>query len=96
MFLGFEEKKVLINSYFYSNFNCCLLVVELLYGFSSKVPKESKALQKRAPCFLYGDYNSPSEKILKKGGKVCMEVNRLWYLCIEIYKSINNIKYYQH
>ena len=24
-FLGFEEKKALINSYFYSNFNCCPL-----------------------------------------------------------------------
>ena len=26
MFLNFEEKKTLINSYFYSNFNCCPLV----------------------------------------------------------------------
>ena len=25
-FLAFEEKKTLINSYFYSNFNCCPLV----------------------------------------------------------------------
>ena len=31
------------------------------------------------------------EEILKKSGKVCIEVNRLRYLCIEIYKSINNI-----
>ena len=50
-----------------------------------------EALQKRALCFLYNDYNSSLEEILKKSGKVYMEVNRLRYLCIEIYKSINNI-----
>ena len=87
-FLGFEEKKVLINSYFYSNFNYCPLV----WMFShAKSLKKVEALQKRALRFLYNDYNTPLEEILKKSGKVCMEVNRLRYLCIEIYKSINNI-----
>ena len=87
-FLGFEEKKVLINSYFYSNFNYCPLV----WMFShAKSLKKVEALQKRALRFLYNDYNSTLEEILKKSGKVCTEVNRLRYLCIEIYKSINNI-----
>ena len=36
--LGFEDKKVLIISYFYSNFNYCPLVDV----FPSKVPKESR------------------------------------------------------
>ena len=85
-FLGFEEKKVLINSYFYSNY--CPLV----WMFShAKSLKKVEALQKRALRFLYNDYNTPLLEILKKSGKVCMEVNRLSYLCIEIYKSINNI-----
>ena len=88
MFSGFEEKKVLINSYFYSNFNYCPLV----WMFSrAKCLKEVEVLQQRALRFLYNDYNSPLAEILKKSGKVCMEVNRLKYLCIEIYKSINNI-----
>ena len=30
--------------------------------------------------------------VSKKSDKVCIEVNRLRYLCIEIYKSINNMK----
>ena len=30
-------------------------------------------------------------EILKKSGKVCMELNRLRHLCREIYKTINNI-----
>ena len=87
-FLGFEEKKVLINSYFYSNFNYCLLVRMFSHA---KSLKKVDALQKRALCFLCDDYNSLLEEILKKSGKVCMEVNRLRYLCTEIYKTINNI-----
>ena len=47
-------------------------------------------LQERALHFLYDDYNSPSDKIFMKSGKVSMEFNRLRYLRIEIYKSINN------
>ena len=57
----------------------------------AKSLKKVETLQKRALRFLYNDYSSPLEEILKKSGKVCMEVNRLRYLCIEIYKSINNI-----
>ena len=58
---------------------------------NAKSLKKVEALQKRALRFLYDDYNSPSEEILKKSGKFCMELNRLRYLCIEIYKTINNI-----
>ena len=87
-FLGFEEKKVLINSYFYSNFNYCPLVWMLSHA---KSLKKVDTLQKRALHFLYDDYNFPSEEIIKKSGKFCMELNRLRYLCLEIYKTINNI-----
>ena len=52
-----------------------------------KFLKKVEALHKRALCFVYDDYNSPSEEILKKSGKVWVEVNRLRYLCIEIYKT---------
>ena len=59
----------------------------------AKSLKKVEALQKRALRFLYNDYNTPLEerRNVKKSCKVCMEVNRLRYLCIEIYKSINNI-----
>ena len=83
-FLCHGEKKVLINIFF-SNLNYCPLV----WMFShAKLLKKVEALQKRALRFLYDDYNSPSEEILKKSGKVCMKVNRFRYLCIEIYKTI--------
>ena len=62
----------------------------------TKSLKKVEALQKRALRFLYDDYNSPSEETVKKCGKVNIQVIRLRYLCIEnlcieIYKTINNI-----
>ena len=88
MFLNFEEKKTLINSYFYSNFNCCPLV----WMFSSvKSLNKVESLQKRALRFLHENYVSSYEELLQKAGKQTMKVNRLRSLCIEIYKSINDI-----
>ena len=88
MFLNFEEKKTLINSYFYSNFNYCPLV----WMFSSaKSLNKVESLQKRALRFLYEDYVSSYEELLQKAGKETMKVNRLRSLCIKIYKLINNI-----
>ena len=88
MFLNFEEKKTLINSYFYSSFNYCPLV----WMFSSaKSLNKVESLQKRALRFLYEDYVSSYEELLQKAGKEAMKVNRLRSLCIEIYKLFNNI-----
>ena len=56
----------------------------------AKSLKKVEALEKRTLRFLHDDYNFPSEEVLKKSGKVNMVVNRLKYLCIEIYKSISN------
>ena len=87
-FLGFQEKKVLINSYIISNFNYCPLV----WMFSSaKSLSKIENLQKRALRFLYNNYDSPYEELLEKAGRSPMNVYRLRALCTEIYKTINNI-----
>ena len=86
--LAFEEKKTLINSYFYSNFNYCTLV----WMFSSaKSLNKVESLQKRALRFLYDNYDSSNKSILKLAGKSAMNVNRLKNLCMEIFKTLNNI-----
>ena len=90
MFLNFDVKKTLINSYFYSNFNYC----PLLWMFSStKLINEVESLQKRALRFFFmkTSYVLPYEELLQKTGKETIKVNRLRSLCIEIYKLINNI-----
>ena len=52
-FMNFEEKKILINSYFMANFNYCPLVW-MLSNTSSL--KKIENLQKRALSFLYNDH----------------------------------------
>ena len=88
MFRNFEEKKTIIGSCFYSNFNYC----SLIWMFSSaKSLYKVESLQKRSLRFLYEDYVSSYEELLQKARKEIMKINRLRSLCIEIYKSINNI-----
>ena len=58
---------------------------------SAKSLNKVESLQKRVLRFLYEDYISSYEELLQKAGKETMKVNRLRSLCIEIYKSINNI-----
>ena len=80
-FLDFEEKKTMINSYFYSKIKYCPLV----WMFSSaKSLNKVESLQKRALRFLYDNYDSSYESILKIAAKSTMNVNRLRNLCIEI------------
>ena len=88
MFRNFEEKKTLIGICFYSNFNYC----SLIWMFSSaKSSYKVEYLQNRSLRFLYEDYVSSYEELLQKARKETMKINRLRSLCIEIYKSINNI-----
>ena len=87
-FLAFEEKKTLINSYFYSNFNYCPLV----WMFSSaKSLNKVEFLQKRALRLLYDNYDSSYESLLKLAEKSTMNVTGLRSLCTDIFKTLNNI-----
>ena len=52
-FLGYKEKRILINSYFMANFSYCPLV--WMFSRASSLKKIGK-LQKRALRFLYNDY----------------------------------------
>ena len=87
-FLSSEAKKVLVNNYFYSNFNYCPLV---WMCSSAKSLNKIGSPQKRALRYLYSDYESPYDTLLAKSGKVTMKASRLKSLCVEIYKSINSI-----
>ena len=48
-------------------------------------------LQKRALHFLYDDFEASCEDLLSKGGKSKMNVRRLRILCVEIYKTLNDL-----
>ena len=49
-----------------------------------------QSLQKRALCFLYDNYSSSYESILKLTGKSTMNVTRLRGLCIKMFKTLNS------
>ena len=88
-FLGYKEKRILINSYFMANFNYCPLV--WMFSSASSLKKIENLQQKRALSFLYNDYEISYEELLRKSDRATMNVNRLRLLCIEIYKTINNL-----
>ena len=62
MFLNFEGKKTLINSYFYSKLNYCPLVWMF---FNAKSLYKVESLQKGALRFLHEDYVLSYEKLLQ-------------------------------
>ena len=84
-FLGFEEKKVLINSFILSNFNYCPLV---WFITSSKSLNKIENLHKRALQFLFDDYQSSYDQLLVRSGKPSLNIRNYRNLCIEIYKTI--------
>ena len=87
-FMNFEEKKILINSYFMANFNYCPLVWMLSNASSLK---KIENLQKRALRFLCNDYEISYEELLSKSSISSMNVKRLRALCVELYKTINKL-----
>ena len=59
-FMNFEEKKILISNYFMANFNYCHLVWMISSASSLKIIEN---LQKRAPRFLFNDYEILYEEL---------------------------------
>ena len=71
-----------------ANFNYCPLVWMFL---SPSSLKKIENLQIRALSLLYYNYEISYEELLLKSDRAPMNVNRLRLLCIEIYKTINNL-----
>ena len=83
-----KKSKVLVNSFIFSNFNYCPLV----WIFSStKSLNKIENLQKRDLRFLYDDYESSYNELLEKSGRPDMNLSRQRTLCIEIYKTLNDL-----
>ena len=87
-FLGLKETEVSANSFTYSNFNYCLLVWMLSH---KKSQDKIESLHKRALKFLLNDYVSSYKQLLEIFGKCNTNMRRLRFLCIEIYKTLNDL-----
>ena len=86
--MKFEEKKILIGSYFMANFSYCPLVLMLS---SASSLKKIENLQKRVLRFLYNDHEILHEELLSKSATYLMNVKKSCVLRVELYKTINKI-----
>ena len=71
-----------------SSFNYCALVWMFANATSLK---KIENLQKRALRFLYNNYQLSYEELLDKANSSTMNVKRLHFSCVEIYKTTNNL-----
>ena len=86
--IQFVERKTLINSFIYANFNYCPHVWHLS---SRKSINKNENIPKRALRFLLNDYFSDYETLLKKTNICTMAVKRLRLLALQIFKVFNKI-----
>ena len=72
-FIGFKEKKVLVQIFIFSNFEYCPLV----WYFSSSKPLQNieKKLHERALTFLYNDHTSLYNDLLSKSDRCMMLIS---------------------
>ena len=70
-FLGFEDRKVLTNSFLLSNFNYCPVIWSMS---PAKSLNTDENLQKQALLFVHNDYRCSYEEFLKKSGKSTVNV----------------------
>ena len=85
-YIGFPEKKTLIEAFVYSNFNYCLFVL-----LSMRSKNNTESIQKRALRLLYNNYTSTYDSLLAKANKPSMEIKRYRTLALEIFKTLNDL-----
>ena len=64
--------------------------IGLAFSTCESIRKIEK-IQKHCPRIVLGDYNSDYDVLLRKSGKVTMEIKPLKVLAIEIFKTVNNL-----
>ena len=76
---------LIANSFIYSNFNCCPLV---LHFCSQRLMNKIENIQKRILGFVLNDSTSNHETLLNKSSRCTMEVRRLRLLALEILNQV--------
>ena len=87
-YTGFQEMKILLDSFIFSNFSYCLLVWHICSAF---LPQKIEKIQQRVLRLLYNDSYSSYSSLLLKAERPTMEVSRLWRLAIEVFKTLKSL-----
>ena len=83
-----HEKVAIVDSFIYANFNYCPLVCHFsTYESIRKIEK----IEKHWLRIVLDDYDSDYDVLLRKSGKVTVEIKRLRVLFIEIFKTTSNL-----
>ena len=85
-YIGFQEIKMLLDSFIFSNFNYCPLVWHFC---SAALSQKIEKIQDRALRLLYKDSYSSHNSLLLKAERPTMKVNRLRRLAFEVFKTLN-------
>ena len=86
--IGKSEKVAIVNSFIYANFKYC----PVAWHFSTcKSIRKIEKIQKRCLRIVLDGYDSDYDVLLRKSGKVTMEITRLRVLSIEVFKTGNNL-----
>ena len=83
-----DIKLLLYKSFVLSNFNYCPIVWHHCGVMNSK---KLEKIQYRALKFIFNDYSSTYDALLKKAKIPTLEVNRLCVMAIEVYKIYNKL-----
>ena len=87
-YLGEKEKKILINTFVYSNFMYC----PLAWHFCPKSSQNMiEKIQYRCLQLLTNDYDSDYEFLLEKTKSPTMETKRIRTIALEIFKTLNDL-----
>ena len=87
-YMGKSEKVAIVNSFIYANFKYC----PVAWHFSTcKSIRKIEKVQKRCLRIVLDGYDSDYNVLLRKSGKVTMEIKRLRVLAIEIFETVNNL-----
>ena len=87
-YMGKSEKVAIVNGFIYANFKYC--PVAWHFRTCESIRKIEK-IQKRCLRIVLDDYYSNYDVLLRKSGKVTIEIKRLKVLAIEIFKTVNNL-----
>ena len=87
-YMGKKQLEVLINSFVYSNFNYCPLIWHFCSCQSSNKVEQ---IQKRCLKLLLDDNSSDYKDLLHVSCRPTMEIKRLRFLAVEIFKTLNDL-----
>ena len=87
-YMGKPGEIAIVNSLIYETFNYCLFV---LHFSTCEWTIKTEKLQKRYLSIVFDDYESDYDILLRKNGKLTMEIKQLRFLTIEIFETVNNL-----